>query len=329
MLKQFCREKQVTLREVGTVVIAKKDEELEVLRELKQRAEENGVKGVRILDRQELKAIEPFADGRSALLSPSGAIVDSYDLVNRVAQDGESHGVRYAFGARVVRADEEKDFVRVETEGSEFHAEFLLNCAGLYADRIAHMMNLGHDYCVIPFRGDYYRLTDERSFLVKSMIYPTPNLRLPFLGIHLTRRTNDSVIVGPNASLAFGREKYRDAPVDWSEAIRMLLDVRFAKLMSDKDFVKLAYRELRLTLNKKEFTNTAKKLVPQISERDLIPDQSGIRAQLVNRKGQLVDDFVFEQSERSFHVLNAVSPGMTSALAFAQEVDRLISEYRP
>jgi len=178
----------------------------------------------------------------------------------------------------------------------------------------------------MPFRGDYYRLKAERGYLVNSMIYPAPNLAVPFLGIHLTRRTDDSVIVGPNALLALGREKYRDAHMNWEETIRMILDIRFTKLMSDRAFMKLAFQELKLSLSKEKFVKAAQQLVPEITPCDLIHDQSGIRAQLVDSKGHLVDDFLFDQTEKSFHLLNAVSPGMTSALAFAEEVDRIISE---
>ncbi len=157
------------------------------------------------------------------------------------------------------------------------------------------------------------------------MIYPAPNLALPFLGVHLTRRTDDSVIVGPNALLALGREKYRDAHINWEETLRMLLDVRFTKLMSDPEFTKLAFEELKLSLSKEKFAKAAQELVPEITTDDLVHDQSGIRAQLVDSKGHLVDDFLFHQTEKSFHLLNAVSPGMTSALALAEEVDQIIS----
>ena len=187
-------------------------------------------------------------------------------------------------------------------------------------------MGVGREYCIVPFRGDYYRLNAERSYLVNSMIYPAPNLAVPFLGIHLTRRTDGSVIVGPNALLALGREKYRDHEINWEETLRMLLDVRFAKLMSNDGFMKLAFRELKLSLSKEEFAKAARELVPEIRPQDLVHDQSGIRAQLVDANGHLVDDFVFERTERSFHLLNSVSPGMTSALAFAEDVDRIISE---
>ena len=326
LLKEFCRKNDVAMKEVGTVVLASTDQEIEVILEQKLRAEKNGVQGVRILDQQELKQIEPFAEAKRALLSPHGAIVDSKALVAKIAEDGTRNGVSYAFNAGVLKIEDVGDFLRIRTKNSEFCAKYLINCAGLYADRIAQLMGVGNDYCIIPFRGDYYRLRADREYLVKSMIYPAPNLAVPFLGIHLTRRTDGSVILGPNAMLALGREKYRDSNINWRESLRMLLDIRFTKLMSDREFMKLAFQELELSLRKPKFAKAAQKLVPQVTPGDLIRDQSGIRAQLVDSKGHLVDDFLFNQTEKSFHLLNAVSPGMTSALAFAEEVDQIISE---
>ncbi|HKM78210.1 MAG TPA: L-2-hydroxyglutarate oxidase, partial [Candidatus Bathyarchaeia archaeon] len=326
LLKEFCKKNEVAMKEVGTVVLARTDQEIDVIGDQKLRAEENGVQGVRILDRQELKQIEPFAEAKQALFSPYGAIVDSKNLIAKIAQDSNRSGVHYEFGARVLKIEDEGDFLKIRTNNNEFYGKYLVNCAGLYADRIAQLMGVGNDYCIMPFRGDYYRLKAERGYLVNSMIYPAPNLAVPFLGIHLTRRTDDSVIVGPNALLALGREKYRDAHINWEETLHMLLDVRFTKLMSDRAFMKLAFQELKLSLSKEEFAKAAQELVPEITSRDLIHDQSGIRAQLVDSKGHLVDDFLFDQTEKSFHVLNAVSPGMTSALAFAEEVDRIISD---
>lgn len=326
MLKEFCKNNGVAMTELGTVVLARTDKEIDVINEQEVRARKNGVEGVRIVGREELRRIEPFANAKEALISPHGAIVDSRNLVAKIAEDGRLNAVQYAFDAKVMKIEDTRDSLRISTQRDEFYCKYLVNCAGLYADRIAQLMGVGREYCIVPFRGDYYRLKAERSYLVNSMIYPAPNLAVPFLGIHLTRRTDGSVIVGPNALLALGREKYRDREINWEETLRMLLDVRFAKLMSNEGFMKLAFRELKLSLSKEEFAKAARELVPEIRSHDLVHDQSGIRAQLVDASGHLVDDFVFERTERSFHLLNSVSPGMTSALAFAEDVDRIISE---
>ena len=324
LLRTFCRDAGIPMKEVGTVVLARNDKEIATLRELERRAKANGVPGVQLLDRDMLKRIEPFAHANEGFFSPTGAIVDSGQLVAGIASDAAKKGVQVVLGAEVRGILDKGDQVVVETTTSDVRARYLVNCAGLHADQVAWMMDVGQEYCVIPFRGDYYHLKAEKSFLVNSMIYPAPNFELPFLGIHLTKRTDGSVIVGPNASLALGREHYKGSPLNWHDTLCMLYDVRFARLMSDLDFLKIALKELKLSLSKGAFAEAARDLVPEISEDDLVPDQSGIRAQLVDRKGRLVDDFLFERTDRSFHVLNAVSPAMTCALAFAEYLADLI-----
>jgi len=326
MLKDFCRKSRIPWEEVGTVVLARNDAESATIRELERRAKANGVPEVRIIDQRALSEIEPHAKAPEALISPTGAIVDSAQLVEGIATDAASNGVSLSLSAKVERIIDKGDELILETPGPSFHTRFLINCAGLYADQVAWMMDAGRDYCVIPFRGDYYRLKLERTFLVNSMIYPAPNLELPFLGVHLTRRTDGSVIVGPNAALALGREKYRDTNINWHETLLMLFDMRFVRLITNLDFLRIALKELRLSLSKKAFLKAAQELVPAISEDDLIPDKSGMRAQLLDRNGHLVEDFLFERTDKSFHVLNAVSPGMTCALSFAEHVVSLISK---
>jgi L-2-hydroxyglutarate oxidase len=320
LLRDFCKKSGIPVREVGTVVVARNDLESVTIRELERRANANGVPGVRIVDGNELKQIEPYAVAREALISPTGAIVDAGQLVSAMAADTTRNGVSLVFDARVEGIVDKGDELTVRTTRSDFHVKFLVNCAGLYADQVAWMMDVGRDYFVIPFRGDYYRLRPESSHLVNSMIYPAPNLELPFLGIHLTKRTDGSVIVGPNASLALGRENYKGSGINWGEALRTISNIRFARLIADLDFLPIALGELKLSTSKKAFLKAANALVPAISEGDLLPDQSGMRAQLVDGKGHLVDDFLFAETDKSFHVLNAVSPAMTSSLSFSEHV---------
>ena len=323
LLRDFCRKSGIPEREVGTVVVARNDQESATIRELERRANANGVQGVKIVDQKELKQIEPYAVAMEALISPTGAIVDSGLLVSGMAADAARNGASLIFDAKVQGIDDQGSELIVKTSKSDFHVKFLINCAGLYADQVAWMMDVGRDYFVVPFRGDYYRLKTESSHLVNSMIYPAPNLELPFLGIHLTKRTDGSVIVGPNASLALGRENYKGSGMNWGETLRMISNSRFVRLMADFDFLQIAIEELNLSISKKAFLKAARELVPSISDDDLQPDQSGMRAQLVDRKGHLVDDFLFERTDKSFHILNAVSPAMTSALSFAEHVVNL------
>ena len=320
LLRDFCKKSGIPVEEIGTVVVARNDQESATIRELERRAKANGVQGVRIVDENELKQIEPYAVAREALISLTGAIVDSNHLVSGIASDAARNGVSLVLDAKVEDIVDKGDELEVKTPRSDFHVKFLVNCAGLYADQVARMMDVGRDYVVIPFRGDYYRLRPESSHLVKSMIYPAPNLELPFLGIHLTKRTDGAVIVGPNASLALGRENYKGSEINWGEALRTISNSRFLRLIANFDFLGIALGELKLSISKKAFLKAAQTLVPAISETDLVSDQSGMRAQLVDEKGHLVDDFLFEKTDKSFHVLNAVSPAMTCALSFSEHV---------
>jgi L-2-hydroxyglutarate oxidase len=320
LLRDFCRKSGIPEKQVGTVVVARNDLESATIRELERRANANGVQGVKIVDQKELRQIEPYAVAREALISPTGAIVDSGLLTSGMAADAARNGASMVFDAKVQGISDQDGELIVKTSKSDFHVKFLINCAGLYADQVAWMMDVGRDYFVVPFRGDYYRLRTESSHLVNSMIYPAPNLELPFLGIHLTKRTDGSVIVGPNASLALGRENYKGSGMNWGETLRMISNSRFIRLMADFDFLQIALEELKLSMSKKAFLKAARELVPAISEDDFQPDQSGMRAQLVDRKGHLVEDFLFERTDKSFHILNAVSPAMTSALSFAEHV---------
>ena len=320
LLRDFCRKSGIPEKQVGTVVVARNDQESATIRELERRANANGVQGVKIVDQKELKQIEPYAVAREALISPTGAIVDSGLLTSGMAADAARKGASLVFDAKVQGIGDQGGELIVKTSKSDLHVKFLINCAGLYADQVAWMMDVGRDYFVVPFRGDYYRLRTESNHLVNSMIYPAPNLELPFLGIHLTKRTDGSVIVGPNASLALGRENYKGSGMNWGETLRMISNSRFIRLMADFDFLQIALEELKLSMSKKAFLKAARELVPAISEDDFQPDQSGMRAQLVDRKGHLVEDFLFERTDKSFHILNAVSPAMTSALSFAEHV---------
>lgn len=324
LLKDFCRERGIPMKEVGTLVVARNDKESETLRELQRRGQANGAPDVQILTKDQLKRIEPYVGGKEALLSPYGGIVDSAKLVQGIAEDGVKNGVSLVLNSEVKKIVDKNNSLIIETPKSTYQAKFLVNCAGLYADKIAWMMDVGRDYTLVPLRGDYYRIRPERAYLVNSMIYPPPDLEMPFLGVHLTRRTDDSVIIGPNAMLALGREKYRDASINWLEVLRMLTDIRFVRLISDLGFLKIALHELKLSMSRKAFLKAAQELVPSLVEDDLIQDQSGIRAQLLDRKGHMVDDFLFDKTDKSFHVLNAVSPGMTCAFAFAEYVTSAI-----
>jgi L-2-hydroxyglutarate oxidase len=321
-LRAYCRAKGVEFEECGTLVVSRSDRERRVIQELERRGRTNGVPGLKIIDREELSRLEPNVAPGEALCSPTGCIVDSRGLVFAIAREVEERGAELIKGVRVVSLREEKGGVRVVTTAGEMDCKLLINCAGLHADRIARMLGLSRRYSIVPFRGQYYRLRDEKRGVIRSMVYPPPDLEFPFLGVHLTKRVNGDVLIGPNATLVGGREGYSITGYSVKDSFEMVSFPGFLKAALNPRFAKLVLRELYTSASRKRFVDLAKGLVPLIDEGDIVADTAGIRAQLLNDRGNLVDDFVLECGRSSIHVLNSVSPGMTCAMPFAEYVVR-------
>jgi len=311
-LRAFCKEHGVRLQECGTVVVSRNQREEADLKLLIEMGNEVGVQGLRIMDAEELAEREPAVAGEKALISPNGSIVDSEALVRAVAEDAKAKGVEYFLGAEVTAI---RDGTVITCKG-DFKAAHVINCAGLYTDRIARMMGAGRGYRIIPFRGDYMEL---HNCVVNSMVYQVPDLRYPFLGVHLTKTVAGEVLAGPTAMLSFGRESY-DKQVRLAETLAMLASVNFWRLVSSAEFLRLVARNGRISFFDRAFLAEIRTLTPQARMEDIKPYRSGIRAQMVDRKGRMVDDMLVEFRGDSTHILNAVSPGMTAALAFAEYV---------
>lgn len=326
-LRSYCRERGVKFEEGGTLVLARNERGRRVIGELERRGRMNGVPGLRIIDRKELSTLEPDVASGEALHSPTGGIVDSRGLVFSMAREAEQSGAELMMGVKVLSIDEEgQRRVRVSTTAGEMECQLFINCAGLHADRIARMVGLSRRYSIVPFRGQYYRLRDERKGLVRSMVYPPPDLEFPFLGVHFTKRVNGDILIGPNATLVGGREGYSIAQYSARDSLEMASFPGFIRASLNPRFAKLVLREFYTSASKKRFVDLARELVPLIDEGDLILDTAGIRAQLLNDRGELVDDFVLEWGRSSIHVLNSVSPGMTCAMPFADYVVRQAEE---
>ena len=318
-LKEYARENGVPLREFGVVVVARDATEEARLDDLRAQADENGVE-TRIIGPSELAEREPHADGRAALYCPEAASIDSQKYVYALATEVENLGVDLFMGHRVERVRRDESGHAIETSNGSIRARYLVNAAGLYADRIAHQFDVGTEYQVVPFRGEYYELVPERRHLCETMIYPTPDPDLPFLGVHYTRRTDDKVIVGPNAVLAFGREAYRNTQFDVDELAETLRYEGFWRLVASRKMATVAWDELRKSYRKGAFVEAARQLVPDAREDDFRPSYAGIRAQLVDDRGNLVNEPLVERGPDSLHVLNIVSPGLTSSLPFGDHL---------
>ena len=298
------------MEECGTLVVAISEGEKDILRTVYNIGEENGVDRLRFLSREELKEREPCVEGLQALLSPTGAIVDSLGFLKEVGKDAIKNGAEYIFGEEVISASNGL----LETNKNTYYGH-IINCAGLHSDRIAHMMGVGLEYRIIPFKGSY---REVENLDINSMAYQVPDLRYPFLGVHFTKTTDGKVLAGPTAQLALGRESYDK--IDFKETLDMITSPHFLRMCSNKDFLKLAYNNGKTNFLDSAFLEEARKLCPSIESNDLHTHPPGIRAQLVDRRGIMIDDMVVEFKKDSTHVLNAVSPGMTCSLAFAKYV---------
>jgi (S)-2-hydroxyglutarate dehydrogenase len=320
LIRQYCKERGIPCEKVGTYVVAVDEAQVLVLEELKRRGEKNGVPGIEILAFDRVREHEPNVKGVAAMYSPTGAIVDSLALSRALADDAVKLGATLALGQEVMRIAETPDAAEITTRRGAYRARVVINCAGLHADRLAHMMGVGRDYTIAPFRGEYFVVRRPGPPLVRSMVYPVPHPKVPFLGVHLTRTVAGSVLIGPNAVPAFGREAYKWSQVHWRDLAEMASHKGiWNAFIRNRDLVKVAWNELRRSGSRRYFWKEARRLVEGLKLEELtLESRVGIRPQLIRSNGELVDDLVIETTTHTIHVLNVVSPGMTSALAFAK-----------
>ena len=321
----FCHEHGIPHQVCGKVIVATHEQEFPRLEELRRRGEANGLTGLRLVDPEELHDIEPHARGLRALVVPSTAITDYAAVCLKYAelirlQSGTILTSTAVTGLRRPLANE----VAVETTGSAFSTNYLINCAGLFSDRICRMAGEKSDVIIVPFRGEYYDLIPERSSLVQALIYPVPDPQFPFLGVHFTRRVNGTVDAGPNAVLAFRREGYQRTDFSLHDLASSLAFPGFWRMAAKHR--RSGMDEFRRSFSKPAFVRALQRLLPEIREEDLIPGKSGVRAQALKRDGILVDDFYFVASEKMLHVLNVPSPAATASLPIARTVVEMVSK---
>ena len=318
---QFCDEHDIRYDRCGKLIVATEDEEMPRLEDLHQRGLENGVPGLRRIEAGELSELEPLVSGKAALLSPDTALVDFREVSRKLLQGLRDVGVEIRLGARVKKLRERGSIVEVHTSSGDESAKLLVNCAGLHSDRIARKMRLKTDLKIIPFRGQYYKVRRTERSAVKRMIYPVPDPRFPFLGVHLSATIEGELKAGPNAVLALGREGYKHGGANPRDTLDTVLYRGFWTLARAN--WRYGLDEYKRLLSKKAFAGALSRLVPSISPDDLTRSGAGIRAQALERDGSLVDNFRILHSRTSIHVLNAPSPGATAALAIGDHVAQL------
>jgi len=323
----FCREHGIPCEMCGKVIVATLEEELPYLAELERRGRANGLQ-VRVLGPEELREVEPHVRGLRALHVPAAGIVDYRRVAATFARLAEERGaeMRTDAGLRAIRVM--PDTLALETTSGAFTTRFLINCAGLYADRVAGLMGARPPVRIVPFRGDYFQLVEERRPLVRNLVYPVPEPQLPFLGVHFTRSIDGRVHAGPNAVLALSREGYGWRDISLADMADTLSYPGFWKFASR--FPSVVATELGRSLSRWLFARGLRRLIPEVRARDLVRGGSGVRAQALSPSGEPLDDFLIVSAERSIHVCNAPSPAATAALPIGRAiVDRIPTSFTP
>lgn len=315
---EFCREHGIAHNVCGKVIVATHAEELPRLEELRTRGEANGLTGLRMIGPEELREIEPHATGLRALVVPSTGITDYARVCEKYAELISAAGGTVLLSAAAKGIRRMPNEIVVETSRGAFSTASLINCAGLFSDRISRMAGDDPGVMIVPFRGEYYDLVPERAPLVRALIYPVPDPRFPFLGVHFTRRITGRVDAGPNAVLALAREGYRHTDINVRDLASAFSFPGFWR-MAGKHW-RNALDEWHRSLSKAAFVQALQRLLPEVGEKDLVPGGSGVRAQALKPDGTLVDDFQFVPSGKVLHVLNVPSPAATASLAIGKAI---------
>jgi len=319
---EFCRAHGIKHETCGKVVVATAPEELPRLDNLFERGAQNGLQGLRKLTADQIKEIEPHARGLAALHVPQEGIVDYPGVADKLGELIRKQGGEIRLNTRCQRLISKAGRWIVQTNQGEISGRFVVTCGGLHADRLVRVSGHKPRAHIIPFRGEYYKLRPERQHLVRHLIYPVPDPKFPFLGVHFTRLIHGGVEAGPNAVLAFAREGYRWTQVNARDLAGSLSFPGLWRFLAA--YPSMCGYELRRSFSKQEFCRSLQKLVPEIRREDLMTGGAGVRAQAMTRDGRLVEDFDFEEAPGILHVVNAPSPAATASLAIGSSIARRV-----
>jgi L-2-hydroxyglutarate oxidase len=314
----FCREHGIAHEQCGKIVVATEQNELERLENLWTRGNANGLQGLRKLNPAQIKEIEPHAAGIAAIHVPQEGIVDYPAVCEKLGELIRQRGGEIKLNARVEKIVSDGGEKVVETSAGNFRAKFVVACGGLHADRVVKMSGQKPTAKIVPFRGEYYVIKKERQHLVRNLIYPVPDAKFPFLGVHFTRLIHGGIEAGPNAVLAFAREGYKWTDFNLRDFAESLTFPGLWKFLAK--YPSLCGYEIRRSLSRAEFTRSLQKLVPEIRTEDIEPGGAGVRAQAMTPDGKLVEDFHFDEAPGMLHVVNAPSPAATASLAIGAKI---------
>ena len=315
LLLEFLEEENIPFRLEGKIVV---DPDINKLSSLEERATQLSMEDVKVLEKSDILTLEPYCKFDNALHVPQAGVVDYGVVTKKLASKFQALGGTIEYFQKIKSIKIDNNLKILESNNSIFHSEFLINCAGLYSDNIAQLDNVEPELRIIPFRGEYFTIAEEKSHLVNNMIYPISDPDLPFLGIHLTKTVDNKIEAGPNAVLAFAKEGYDWSKINISEFSKTIFYSGMWKL--GRKYFSTGISEMYRSLNKDVFLREILKYIPEITKKDLTPRIAGVRAQAVGKDGSLIDDFVFERKDQSLHVLNAPSPAATASLAIGEHI---------
>ncbi len=318
---RFCEEHDIAHDHCGKVVVATSSSEVPALNMLEERGRSNGLDGMRRLDPAELKEIEPHVNGIDGLWIPKTGIVDYKDVSKAYARLIEQNGGEIRTNTRVLGVREDAQQITLSTNQGEISARNLINCAGLRSDKVARLCGVEPGVQIIPFRGEYYEVIPEREYLVKNLIYPVPDVRFPFLGVHFTRMIHGGVEAGPNAVLAMKREGYKKSDISLGDMLYYGTYIGFWRMALK--YWKMSISETYRSFNKAAFVKALQRLIPELEMQDVHPAGSGVRAQALSPDGKLVDDFHIIERPHQVHVLNAPSPAATASLSIGETISHM------
>jgi (S)-2-hydroxyglutarate dehydrogenase len=321
LLIDFCKDNGIPFDLCGKIIVATDEAEKPLLNNLFVRGEQNGLTNLKRLSQAELRDYEPHVKGIEGIFVPQTGIVDYKVVAEKYGEVLRQQGAEIKLGEKVIDIKTTNQEVTVITSTQSYHSKLLINCAGLYSDKVARMTTKDLNVKIIPFRGEYFKLKKEKEYLVKNLIYPVPDPNFPFLGVHFTRMAKGGVEAGPNAVLAFQREGYKKSQINLAELGETLAWPGFQKVAAK--YWRTGMSEMYRSFSKAAFTKALQKLIPEIQESDLVEGGAGVRAQACDREGGLVDDFMIVEEKQVIHVCNAPSPAATSSLAIGETVSRL------
>jgi L-2-hydroxyglutarate oxidase len=322
MLLDFANKHNIPYDLCGKVIVATRTEELPLLENVYKRGIENGLTKIRKITAEEIRGYEPHCTGLAGIHVPYTGIIDYGRVAEVIREKIELKGGRVILNAKVDAINPKNNGAEVHAAGKTYTTKLVVNCAGLFSDRIAGLTEKNLDVRIVPFRGEYYELREDKRYLVKSLIYPVPDPNFPFLGVHFTKMIGGGVEAGPNAVFAFKREGYKKSDVKLSDVWDSLSWPGFRKVALK--YWKTGLGEYYRSFSKAAFTKALQKLVPEVQENDLVPAGAGVRAQACDRTGGLLDDFKITENEIAINVLNAPSPAATSSLSIGKTVSELV-----